>query len=148
MLIGAAALVVLLAGVVMVRSLVVGGGAGMLRGAGLISSAVPAEQSSDLAGAVPVVVRAGLRLEGHTKDVTGVSFNRDGTLLATSSVDNTVRLWNVAAGQTIRVLQAGQGWFLNSVALNLDGSRVAASSFGPGAGAGSCCGCRVEPSGL
>lgn len=37
-----------------------------------------------------------MTLEGHSKPVLSVSFNPAGTILATASGDNTVRLWGVA----------------------------------------------------
>ncbi|GAA0909997.1 hypothetical protein Vau01_114980 [Virgisporangium aurantiacum] len=134
LLIGAAAVAILIAGLFLIRPLT-GAGSGVGRGAGPTSSAPSITQSASVTGSGSVAMQTGLRLQGHTKDVTGVSFNREGTLLATSSVDNTVRLWNVVTGQTVRVLDAGQGWFLDAVALSPDGSQVAASNFGPGGGA-------------
>ena len=39
-----------------------------------------------------------LVLKGHQSTVTGLAFNRNGSLLASSSWDSTVRVWDVAAG--------------------------------------------------
>ena len=33
-------------------------------------------------------------LKGHTQGVQGVSFSPDGEIIATASLDNTVKLWN------------------------------------------------------
>lgn len=41
------------------------------------------------------------KLEGHTKPVAAVSFSPDGSLLASASSDNTVRLWRVSTGQEL-----------------------------------------------
>ncbi len=40
-------------------------------------------------------------LEGHTEDVWGMAMNPDGTLLATTSLDGTVRLWDLATGEEL-----------------------------------------------
>ncbi len=43
-------------------------------------------------------------LKGHTNWVWSVSFSSDGQVLASASQDATVRLWDVATGQTLHVL--------------------------------------------
>ena len=43
-------------------------------------------------------------LSGHTEAIWGVAFSPDGRLLATTSDDNTARLWGPAAGQHLRTL--------------------------------------------
>ncbi len=45
------------------------------------------------------------KLEGHTSPVTAVAFSQDGSLLASASHDQTVRLWNPATGQEIQKLE-------------------------------------------
>ena len=42
------------------------------------------------------------KLEGHTDNVTAVAFSQDGSLLASASDDQTVRLWNPATGQEVQ----------------------------------------------
>jgi WD40 repeat protein/DNA-binding SARP family transcriptional activator/energy-coupling factor transporter ATP-binding protein EcfA2 len=41
-------------------------------------------------------------LRGHTDLVSGVAFGPDGRRLVTSSLDGTVRVWDVASGETVR----------------------------------------------
>ncbi len=43
-----------------------------------------------------------LVLTGHEGNVTGVAFNEQGTILATSGSDGTVRLWKVDLGEKVR----------------------------------------------
>ena len=40
-------------------------------------------------------------LKGHGKGVTQVAFSRDGRLLASSSSDNTIRIWDVAGAPRV-----------------------------------------------
>ena len=40
-----------------------------------------------------------LRLQGHTIDLTGVAFSPDGAMIASSSGDKSVRVWEVASGE-------------------------------------------------
>lgn len=42
-----------------------------------------------------------LTLEGHAEEVTALSFSKDGKYLATASVDQTVRVWDVLKGDCI-----------------------------------------------
>jgi len=43
-----------------------------------------------------------LELVGHTLQVTGVAFSPVGNLVATTSFDNTMRIWNASTGQLLR----------------------------------------------
>ena len=43
-------------------------------------------------------------LEGHTGDITSLSFSADGRLLASKSWDGTVRLWNTDVWETVAIL--------------------------------------------
>lgn len=45
------------------------------------------------------------KLEGHTEGVSAVAFSQDGSLLASASADQTVRLWNPATGQETQKLR-------------------------------------------
>jgi WD40 repeat protein/serine/threonine protein kinase len=59
-------------------------------------------------------------LQGHTSGVRAVRFSDDGQLLATGSDDNTVRIWNVASGQIVKVLR-GHGGRVHAVAFTPGG---------------------------
>jgi DNA-binding beta-propeller fold protein YncE len=65
-------------------------------------------------------------LLGHDKMVTGLAFRPDGQLLATSSWDQTVRLWDPRAAKLVRILQGHQG-FVECVAFRFDGKRLASA---------------------
>jgi mono/diheme cytochrome c family protein len=68
---------------------------------------------------------------GHSDDVFKVVFNPKQPMLATSSADKTVRLWNsdtLAAGKTL----AGLSDFVYAVAFSADGNLVAGGSYDGG----------------
>ncbi len=58
---------------------------------------------------VPAPSRLTRTLTGHTSLVSAVAFSPDGTLLATTSWDETARLWDVAAGAPVRTLTGHTG---------------------------------------
>ncbi len=59
------------------------------------------------------------------------AFSPDGSHMASSDFDGTVRLWNVASGQQIgQPLRSDAGW-VNAVAFSPDGSRLATATGGP-----------------
>ena len=65
-------------------------------------------------------------LTGHDGFVSDLAFAPDGTVLASASQDATVRIWNVAKGDTVTVLR-NHSAAVQSVAFSPDG-RVLASS--------------------
>ena len=66
-------------------------------------------------------------LEGHITMVNTVSFSPDGTILASGSRDNTVRLWNVSTREQIATLNGHSSEVL-SVAFTPDGTTLASGS--------------------
>src|SRR5262249_28358260 len=62
-------------------------------------------------------------LRGHADVVTSVTFNPDGTRLATGSWDRSIRIWDPATGRHIASMQPGQS-AVQSVAFSPDGSKL------------------------
>jgi serine/threonine protein kinase len=67
-------------------------------------------------------------LQGHTLDVTSLSFSPDGRALASGSSDSTVMLWHVDRGLRLRTLH-GHSRQVHSVAFGPDGRTLASGSF-------------------
>ena len=66
-------------------------------------------------------------LVGHRRDVTSVAFSSDGTILASGSEDDTIKLWDVATGRNIATLE-GHTDYVTSVAFSHDGKLLASGS--------------------
>lgn len=62
-------------------------------------------------------------LRGHTDTVTAAAFNPNGTLLATASLDKTVRLWDMSNGQQSIRIDADSG--VTALAFSPDGALLA-----------------------
>jgi WD40 repeat protein len=66
-------------------------------------------------------------MAGHRERVQGVAWSPDGLSLATASWDRTVRLWNPADGQELKVIGVHDDQ-VNGLAWHTDGSRLATVS--------------------
>ncbi|MEW4488784.1 protein kinase [Thalassoglobus sp. JC818] len=60
--------------------------------------------------------------------VASASFSPDGTLVATGSWDNSVKIWNTSTGHVVEKLQGGHDSYVNSVRFSPDGLQVLTSS--------------------
>jgi DNA-binding beta-propeller fold protein YncE len=68
-----------------------------------------------------------MTLTGHTNGVFHVAYSPDGKLLATSSKDHTVKLWDAASGKEVRALK-GHTNDVYSTAFRPDGKVLASAS--------------------
>ncbi len=66
-------------------------------------------------------------LEGHTNHVISIAFKPDGLLLASGSIDNSIRLWQVSNGGLDRTINAGYGNGVQSIAFNPTESMLASA---------------------
>jgi WD40 repeat protein len=68
-----------------------------------------------------------LYLEGHGKNlsvITNIAFSPDGQMLASSSIDSKVKIWNIDTGECLKTFTGKQQWIW-SVAFSPDGQTVA-----------------------
>src|SRR5277367_2840119 len=90
----------------------------------------PAARADDATEKPILVLDAG----GHTALVRKVLFTPDGRELITVSDDKTIRVWDVASGEPLRVLRPpigrGQEGMLYAAALSPDGRTLAVGGYG------------------
>ena len=71
------------------------------------------------------------KLEGHTSSVSNAAFSPDGRLIATGSMDNTIRIWEKASDEGVfiplRVIEGHTRW-VRSTAFSPDGKRIVSTS--------------------
>jgi hypothetical protein len=79
--------------------------------------------------------RRRMTLKGHTAEVLGVAYSRDGSRIVSGSADYTVRVWDARTGKNLLTLevhpegvQKGQTDGVRAVAFSPDGSRIASGS--------------------
>lgn len=65
-----------------------------------------------------------LTLSGHTDWVSDITFSPDGTRIATTSLDHTVKVWDAQSGQVLLTL-TDHSRAVQSVAFSPDGTRLA-----------------------
>jgi WD40 repeat protein len=67
------------------------------------------------------------RLEGHQAKLTGISFSRDGSLIATVGIDRKAKLWNASTGTLLRTLSGHTG-AVEAVSFSSDARQLATGS--------------------
>lgn len=65
-----------------------------------------------------------LHLFDHPFGVLSVDFSPDGKRIASSGLDNSVRLWNIASGKEIFNLLIKEAYFINNVVFTPDGKNL------------------------
>jgi WD40 repeat protein/DNA-binding SARP family transcriptional activator len=71
-------------------------------------------------------------LDGHQAAVTGATYSADGSLVATTGGDGTLRVWQAGTGDAIHAVAGGDENHVSGPAFSTDGTLVAASWFGDG----------------
>ena len=65
---------------------------------------------------------------GHNDWVNAVAFSPDGKYVVSGSKDRTIRLWNVASGQTLGEPWHGHEGMVNAVTFSPDGKTIVSTS--------------------
>jgi WD40 repeat protein len=67
-------------------------------------------------------------LHGHTSSINAVRFSPEGALLASSSDDQTVRVWDLRGSGQVRHILHGHTSWVRSLAFSADGTILASGS--------------------
>jgi WD40 repeat protein len=67
-------------------------------------------------------------LTGHSEEITSVSWNHNGNLIATSSTDKTSKIWDVKSGKLIFTL-VGHTNIVSMASWSPDGNKLATASY-------------------
>ncbi|KAG8701600.1 hypothetical protein FRC09_005248 [Ceratobasidium sp. 395] len=93
------------------------------------SSAVLGTNTSELSGPDRHLKEAEAQpLPGHTDYVTSVAYSPEGAYIASSSWDNTIRIWDASSGKPVGQPLAGHTGGVLSVAYSPDGTHVVSGS--------------------
>lgn len=99
-------------------------------GLSIAAARLSAQVSDDPSAARPILV---LDAGGHTAAVNRVVWTRDNSGLISVSNDKTIRIWDVATGESVRVLRpaigSGPAGMLNAAAISPDGSLLAVAGY-------------------
>ena len=68
-----------------------------------------------------------IKLDGHGAEITDIAYSPDGSLIATSSLDGSIRFWNPADGSLLRTI-AGHSAGVRSIDFSPDGLLIASGS--------------------
>ena len=67
-------------------------------------------------------------MRGHESRVNSVTFNPDGTYLASGSDDTTIRIWDTNTGEIFKILR-GHETYISSIAYSPDGTLLASAGY-------------------
>lgn len=66
-------------------------------------------------------------ITGHDESVTGIAFSMNCELLISSSLDKTIRIWNVVSGKEKKSIDAKN--YVTNLAITSDGKKIAGSTY-------------------
>ena len=70
-----------------------------------------------------------LELKGHSRPIDKISFSPDGKIIASSSDDGKIKLWNITKSKEIRTISGGHPGNLLSLNFSPDGKTITAISY-------------------